>query len=125
MVSRKGIATDPEKPPKYPTGLPPTTVIEVQQFLGLASYYQHFVKEYVRIASSLHKLSERGRQFIWTNECAEAFSALKHKLTHAPVLYFPDFTRPFVLDTDASHTGIGAVLSQIIDGQETIIAKKQ
>jgi len=47
---------------------------------------------------------------------------LKHKLTHAPVLSFPDFTRPFILDTDASNSGIGAVLSQIINGQETVIA---
>jgi len=94
----------------------------VQKFLGLASYYQRFVKNYVAISSPLHKLTERGRQFKWTDECAQDFCELKHKLTNAPILAFPDFTKPFLLNTDASLLGIDAVLSKEIDGQEKVIA---
>jgi len=77
-VSRQGIATDPaktEKVSKWPT---PTTVKEVQQFLGLASYYRHFVCNFATLAKPLYKLTERGRVFQWTKECAEAFAALKN-----------------------------------------------
>ena len=107
---------------KVSTWPTPTTVLEVQKFLGLASYYWRFIKNYATISSPLHKLTERSRQFKWTDECAQAFSGLKHKLTNAPILSFPDFTKPFLLDTDASHSGTGAVLSQEIDGQEKVIA---
>jgi len=122
IVSRNGVSTDPEKTVRVSTWPTPTTALEVQKFLGLASYYRRFVKNYATISSPLHKLTERGRQFKWTDECAQAFSELKHKLTNAPILSFPDFTKPFLLDTDASNSGTGAVLSQEIDGQEKVIA---
>ena len=80
------------------------------------------MKNYATIASPLHKLTERGRQFNWTSECAAAFASLKQKLINAPILAFPDFTQPFLLDTDASHSGIGAVLSQVVAGKEKVIA---
>ena len=116
------MATDPEKTNKVSKWPIPTTISDVQRFLGLASYYRWFVKNYATIASPLHKLTERGRQFNWTSECATAFASLKQKLTYAPILAFPDFTQPFLLDTDASHFGIGAVLSQVVDGKENVIA---
>ena len=122
IVSRHGVATDPEKTNKVSKWPTPTTISEVQKFLGLASYYRRFVKSYATIASPLHRLTERGRQFNWTSECATAFASLKQKLTNAPILAFPDFTQPFLLDTDASHFGIGAVLSQVIAGKEKVIA---
>ena len=122
IVSKFGVATDPEKTAKVADWPTPTTVQQLQQFLGLASYYRRFVKDFSLISAPLHRLTERGREFQWTNECAQAFSTLKHHLTHTPVLTFPDFTKPFTLDTDASHSGIGAVLSQTFDGQERVIA---
>lgn len=72
------------------------------------------MKNYATIVSPLHKLTERGRQFHWTSKCAAVFASLKEKLINAPILEFPDFTQPFLVDTDASHSGIGAVLSQIV-----------
>lgn len=51
-------------------------------------------------------------QTAWSPECEESFEALKAKLTSAPVLAYADFSRPFILETDASHSGLGAVLSQ-------------
>ena len=68
-------------------------------------------------------MTERSSQFHWSSACQAAFEELRTKLTLAPVLAFPDFTRPFILDTDASDNGIGAVLTQTDDsGQERVIA---
>ena len=62
-------------------------------------------------------------EFVWSNECQEGFNALKHALTTAPVLAYPDYTQPFILETDASLKGLGAVLSQKgKDGEVRIIA---
>ena len=101
----------------------PTNQKEVQQFLGLAGYYRRFVKNFAHIAKPLHHLTEKKDKFHWTEDCQKAFASLKDKLTSPPVLIFPDHSRPFILDTDASDLGIGAVLSQIDnDGQEQVIA---
>ena len=121
IVSRSGVATDPEKTAKVATWPTPRSVQEVQQFLGLASYYRRFVKQFAEIAKPLYRLTERGRQFRWTMECATAFAMLKSRLTSTPILAFPDSTKPFLLDTDASQEGIGAVLSQECDGNEVVI----
>lgn len=90
----------------------PQNVSEVRRFLGLSSYYRRFVSNFARVASPLHALTRKGAEFEWTNECEVSFQALKEKLTSAPVLAYPSFERPFVLETDASIAGIGAVLSQ-------------
>ena len=75
------------------------------------------------MARPLHRLTERNYHFKWTTECRQAFEELKAELTTAPVLAYPDYSRPFILDTDASDSGIGAVLSQYDDnGQECVVA---
>ena len=123
IISREGIATDPaktEKVSKWPT---PMSKNETQQFLGLVSYYRRFVKDFAHIARPLHPLTERNASFIWTDECQAAFHELRKRLYSMPVLAYPDFSRSFILDTDASNVGIGAVLSQVDkDGQERVIA---
>ncbi|KRY19033.1 Retrovirus-related Pol polyprotein from transposon TNT 1-94, partial [Trichinella patagoniensis] len=101
----------------------PTSTSEVRNFLRLAIYYRRFVKSFASIARPLHRLTEQGRQFSWSNEAEEAFQRLKRALTTAPILAFPRFDIPFVIDTDASETGIGAVLSQKHDPEgERVIA---
>lgn len=122
IVSREGVSTDPEKTAKVTSWPTPTSVQAVQQFLGLASYYRRFVRNFAEIAKPLHRLTERGRDFTWTVECETAFATLKYRLSSAPILSFPDFSKPFILDTDASQEGIGAVLSQICEGNEQVIA---
>lgn len=74
------------------------------------------------MAKCLHQLTEKGREFSWTDENQEAFGKLKEKLTHAPILCHPDFSNTFILDTDASNKAIGGVLSQVINGEERVIA---
>ena len=122
IVSREGVATDPAKTEKVAAWPCPTSVTEVQQFLGLASYYRRFIRNFAEIAKPLHRLTEKAQGFQWTNQCDDAFRELKQRLTSAPILAFPDFSQPFILDTDASQTGIGAVLSQVQEGQERVVA---
>jgi len=123
IVSADGVRTDPAKTEKVAQWPIPTSRREVQQFLGLANYYRRFVKDFASIAKPLHRLTEKTAKFDWTDECLAAFKELRNKLTTAPVLAFPDYNRPFLLDTDASNFGIGAVLSQLQDdGTERVIA---
>lgn len=122
VVSPDGISTDPEKIKVVEDWPVPTSVKEVQSFLGLASYYRRFIGGFANIARPLHQLTEKGREFIWTNECDCAFSELKEHLLTAPVLAYPDPEKSYILDTDASNVGIGAVLSQEVGGKERVIA---
>ena len=123
IISREGIATDPAKTERVSTWPTPSSKRETQRFLGFASYYRRFVKDFARIARPLHRLTERTASFVWTDECRDAFNELCQSLCSAPVLAYPDFSRPFVLDTDASDVGIGAVLSQVDgEGRERVIA---
>ena len=123
VVSADGIATDPSKTEKVNKWPISTSQREVQQFLGLVSYYRRFIKDFATIAKPLHGLTEKNTQFRWTDQCQKAFDHLKQCLTNAPVLMFPDYSKMFIVDTDASDTGIGAVLSQLDDNnQEHVIA---
>ena len=121
-VSREGVSTDPMKVEKVANWPTPTTTQEVQQFLGLSSYYRKFIQNFTSIARLLQRLTERGRTFAWTTGCANSFAVLKQRLTSAPILVFPDCSKPFILDTDASQDGIGAVLSQTHEGAERVVA---
>ena len=122
IVSDKGVATDPAKVAAITNWPTPRNRKEVQQFLGLGNYYRRFIKDFATIAKPLHRLTETGREFLWTESCEEAFRKLQGKLASTPILAFPDFAQTFVLDTDASNEGIGAVLSQVEDGKEIVIA---
>ena len=122
VVSAKGIETDPGKVKCVSNWPIPTTSKELSSFLGLASYYRRFIKHFAHVAAPLHALIHKGKPWQWTTECTEAFFELKKMLISAPVLTLPDFSKSFVLDTDASGEGLGAVLSQTINGMEHVIA---
>ena len=122
IISAEGIQTDPEKTSKVSSWPTPKCKREVQQFLGLANYYRRFVKNYADIAKPLHQLTEKTASFCWSEKCQQAFDELRQRLVAAPILTFPDPSKPFTLDTDASATGIGAVLSQVKEGQECVVA---
>ena len=90
----------------------------VRSFLGFCNYYRRFVKDFAGIASPLSSLTKKKVPFIWNDECQTAFDRLRKELITAPVLEFPDYTGTFILDTDASNTSLGAVLSNVINGEE-------
>jgi hypothetical protein len=123
VVSEKGIATEPDKVERVANWPIPCTLKDLQQFMGLATYYRRFVKDFADIAHPLYRLLEKNCPFRWTQGCDKAFKELREKLVSAPILVYPNPTKPFILDTDASETGLGGVLSQEQEGgQEGVIA---
>ena len=123
IVSQDGVSTDPTKTEKIANWSTPTSRHRLQQFLGLASYYRHFIKNFATLCRPLYQMTEKSSSFKWTKECQEAFEELKRMLVSPPILTFPDFSKDFILDTDASDFGMGAVLSQIDEnGCERVIA---
>ena len=93
----------------------PTDVRGTRRFLGLASYYRRFVKDFSKIAEPLRELTRKNAVFQWTEVCEQAMARLKDCLTHAPVLAYPSFDKPYTVETDASICGLGAIVSQIQD----------
>ncbi|KAI8516381.1 hypothetical protein Bbelb_049620 [Branchiostoma belcheri] len=83
---------------------------------------RRFVKDFAKKAKPLTALTRKNARFEWTQECDDAFSALKQHLVSAPILASPDFYKPFIVDTDASDVCIGGVLSQVQDGLERVIS---
>ena len=90
----------------------PTSVKEVQSFLGLANYYRRFISRFGHIASPLTDLTKKNETFRWTERAQEAFNRLKEAITSEPVLVMFDPTRPVELETDASDYALGAQLGQ-------------
>ena len=134
ILSAKGISPNPEKVDKIKTWPTPSNPKEVHSFIGLASYYRRFIPNFAKFAGPLHALivpastKQKLRKgeiwkkdlppFEWTEQCQQTFDALKDALTSAPVLAYPDYSKPFILETDASLKGLGAVLSQRVDDNE-------
>ena len=107
VVSMAGIEVDPDKTHAVCEFPIPLDIRSLRGFFGLTSYYHRFVESYSRLAKPLYHLTQKGLPYRWTPECQQAFDTLKAKLTSAPVLVYPDFEVPFVLETDASHCGLG------------------
>ncbi len=116
ILTPDGIKPNPDKVSgikSYPT---PTKLKQLRSFLGMIGYYRKFIRNFGIIAGPLYELTKKDVPFIWTSDCELAFQELKDKMVSSDVLVFPNFRKPFTLATDASITGIGACLSQEVDG---------
>ncbi|GFS75182.1 retrovirus-related Pol polyprotein from transposon 297 [Trichonephila clavipes] len=103
---------------EFPT---PRTKTQIRAFLGIAGYYQKYINLFSVIAAPLtDALKGRAKkgEIKWTTECENAFRELKGKLIDKPVLYAPNFEREFIVQTDASNAGMGAVLTQLTEQGE-------
>lgn len=112
VISDIGVATDPKKIVDVQNWPTPLNVKDVRGFLGLAGYYRKFVRYFGILAKPLTGLLKKGHIFQWTSIHEAAFQQLKHALVTAPVLQLPDFSKTFIIETDASAKGVGAVLQQ-------------
>ncbi|KAK3572801.1 hypothetical protein QTP86_007406 [Hemibagrus guttatus] len=113
VISPRGVKMDQSKVQAV-TGWPePTTVKDLQRFLGFANFYCRFIRNYSSIASPLTSLLKgKPRKLAWGALSQEVFATLKRSFNIAPILRHPDPNRPFVLEVDASSCGVGTVLSQ-------------
>lgn len=124
IVDKEGLRTDPDKVSAILNYPRPKTITELKRFIGIASWYRRFVKDFSMIAAPLHNLTKgkRHKHFNWSEEAEKAFIELKTLLTTTPVMSCPDFTKPFTVQCDASSKGIGAVLSQNMNGSDQAVA---
>ncbi|KAL0152240.1 hypothetical protein M9458_051963 [Cirrhinus mrigala] len=112
-ISHHGVRMDATKVQAVTDWPQPSTIKELQRFLGFANFYRRFIRNYSTVASPLTTLLKgKPKKLIWTEEASLAFTSLKERFTSAPILKHPDPNLPFVVEVDASDCGIGAVLSQ-------------
>lgn len=135
QISQDGISTEPSKIQVLRMWPSPTTLRELRTFLGFTSFYRRYVSHYTQKAKPLHKLvaelnklyPKKRRKPVelgdkWTPECQDAFQIIIDALTTAPTLAYPRYGEYFILETDSSESGLGAVLYQLQDGKKRIIA---
>ncbi len=112
VISGKGIAVNPERVQAVLDWTQPESVKQVRSFLGLASYCRRFVENFSKVAKPLTELVKKDKKFKWTPQCEHSFQELKRRLSSAPVLLPPDFSKDFVIYCDASRQGLGCILMQ-------------
>lgn len=139
VVSEAGVQTDPDKISAIASWPEPDNIKSLRQFLGFTGYYRRFIKDYARIVKPLNdllighptspssKMKKKNKKkkiasWQWGEAQQTAFDLLKEKLSSPPVLAYADFSKPFILHTDASTEGLGAVLYQEQDGLERVVA---
>ncbi|CAI5527997.1 unnamed protein product [Closterium sp. Naga37s-1] len=123
IVTRDGVKPDGGKVEAISNMAAPMDQRGVREFLECTSYYRRFIKAYAKVAHPLTQLLHNDHPFEWLDKCEKAFNALKLALISPPILTFPDFSEPFILQTDFSATALGAILAQMDGkGAERVVA---
>ena len=122
IISDTGVKPDPAKIQAVKEFPRPQHAKNIKQFLGLSGYYRRFVPNFSKIARPLTELLKKDVHFIWKEEQEQAFVQLRDALCTEPILQYPDFTRSFVVTTDASGFAVGGILSQGPIGKDLPIA---
>lgn len=121
VISAKGIAPNPAKVAAVLTMKPPSTPAELHTGLGICGYYRAHIENFATLCWPLYQMLHKDTEFKWTDTEQAIWDTLKARLAQSSVLRHPDFAEPFVIQTDASKVGLGAVLLQRIDGEERVI----
>lgn len=100
----------------------PKTTTEIKSFLGLVGYYRRFIQDFSKVTQPLTACLKKRNKIIIDQKYIDAFNKCKELLTHAPLLQYPDYSKPFILTTDASNVALGAVLSQGQIGSDKPVA---
>ena len=134
VISNEGVATDPKKISAVKEWQRPSSVKELSSFLGFCGYYRRYVDGFAKITAPLNRVkaeltdphtkrpSRRLIGELWDDQCEKSFQELKSRLVSAPVLAYANFSLPFILEVDASFSGLGAVLSQEQEGKVRPVA---
>lgn len=123
IVTSDGIKPNPNKIEKITNWPLPKTTSQIKGFLGLLGYYRKFIKDFAKLTKPLTKCLKKEAKIVHDEEFLNCFKECKQLLVTDPVLKYPDFSRKFILETDASDFALGAVLSQKFeDGKEHPIA---
>jgi hypothetical protein len=115
IIGKDGLKMDPAKVKAIQTIAQPKTKTNVRSFLGLAGYYKHFIRDFALMARPISNLTRNefpDKNIPWSEECEASFQKLKAAMSSYPVLQFPYFDDPFILETDASKTRIAGILMQ-------------
>jgi hypothetical protein len=114
IIDQHGVHVDPTKIQVICDWPAPTTLTELQSFLGLANFYRRFMLGFSHIAWALNQVTRGGgkEKFVWGLSQQQAFDDLKNHLCSSPVLSLPDLQHPFEIETDASDYVVGIVLTQ-------------
>lgn len=110
-ITSEGIKPDEAKIQAVKNFPSPKNYKDVKTFLGMMSYYRKFIPNLSNLAEPINRLLKKGQKFVWSVTCQQSFDELKSLLMSSPILQYPDFTKKFVITTDASNVAIGAVLS--------------
>lgn len=112
IISVQGIKMDTKKIATITEWPTPTSVRDVQSFLGFANFYRRFIKDYSRVVAPLTRLTRKNIPFRWSPQCHDAFNKLKSRFTTAPVLRHFDYDKEAIVETDASDYVSAGILSQ-------------
>ena len=122
IISKGGVEVDPDKISAVANMKPPSNLKELRATLGLVGFYRRFIANFGKIAEPLYRFLSKPEKFVWTTEFGESMNQLKLNLQEASILGFPNDTDPYTLTTDASLTGIEAIITQKQNWGDRIIA---
>lgn len=125
VVDGGGLRTDPDKVAAMVSYPRPTNTTEVKRFIGLCSWYRRFINQFSTLVAPINDLLKgkgKKQKICWTPQAENSFLLIKQALVSAPILSSPNFSEKFIIQCDASDCGLGGVLTQVINGEEKVIA---
>lgn len=121
IVTRDGLRADPEKIAAIVNMPPPKNIRQTRSLVGMLSFYRRFIPNFSSLLDPILALTRKKVKWKWNEHCELAFNKVKEILIQSPILAVPDFSKPFTVHCDASGIGLGACLTQEVDGCDRVI----